>query len=65
MGAQAAGDGGDDLAEGSIRFFHDDLRLSLPCNGAHSLSPEALKNTAPQDIICLYEVRPLPMHLPP
>ncbi len=47
---------GDDLAEGSVRFFHDELRLSLPFNGEHSLSIEDLKKTSPRDIINIYEV---------
>ncbi|KAK9915932.1 hypothetical protein WJX75_006126 [Coccomyxa subellipsoidea] len=51
----AAGQLGDDLAEGSVRFFHDELRLSLPFNGEHSLSLEDLKKTSPRDIICIYE----------
>ncbi|BDA44082.1 hypothetical protein COCOBI_05-2660 [Coccomyxa sp. Obi] len=46
---------GDDLAEGSVRFFHDELRLSLPFNGEHTLSIEDLKKTSPRDIICIYE----------
>lgn len=55
----AAGQLGNDLAEGSVRFFHDELRLSLPFNGEHSLSLEDLKKTSPRDIICIYEVPPL------
>lgn len=55
----AAGQLGDDLAQGSVRFFHDELRLSLPFNGEHSLSLEDLKKTSPRDIICIYEVPPL------
>ncbi len=47
---------GDDLAEGSVRFFHDELRLTLPFNGEHSLSIEDLKKTSPRDIIQIYEV---------
>ncbi|EIE25859.1 hypothetical protein COCSUDRAFT_40110 [Coccomyxa subellipsoidea C-169] len=45
----------DDLAEGSVRFFHDELRLSLPFNGEHTLTLEDLKKTTPRDIICIYE----------
>lgn len=59
--AAPLGAGSDDLAEGSVRFFHDDLRLSLPINGEYTLSLEALKNTSPRDIICLYEVCSLRM----
>ncbi len=39
-----------------MRFFHDELRLSLPFNGELTLSLEALKRTSPRDIICIYEV---------
>ena len=35
----------------------DDLHLSIPMNGLHSISPEALRNTTPSDLTCLYEVR--------
>ena len=36
----------------------DDLHLSIPMNGQHTISPEALRDTTPADITSLYEVSP-------
>ena len=43
------------------RLLQDDLHLSIPMNGQHSISPEALRNTTPADLTYLYDVSsPLP-----
>ena len=46
----------EDIAEGSIRFFNDDLCLSIPFKGNHFMSIEAIKSLTPRDVIHLYEV---------
>ena len=46
----------EDIAEGSIRFFNDDLCLSIPFKGDHFMSIEAIKSLTPRDVIHLYEV---------
>lgn len=45
----------EDIAEGSIRFFNDDLCLSIPFKGNHFMSIEAIKSLTPRDVIHLYE----------
>ena len=46
----------EDIAEGSIRFFNDDLCLSIPFKGNHFMSIETIKSLTPRDVIHLYEV---------
>lgn len=46
----------EDIAEGSIRFFHDDMCLSIPFKGEHFMSIDAIKALLPRDLILLYEV---------
>lgn len=55
----------EDIAEGSIRFFNDDLCLSIPFKGNHFMSIEAIKSLTPRDVIHLYEVswQPLSSHV--
>lgn len=48
----------EDIAEGSIRFFHDDLCLSIPFKGEHFMSIDAIKALSPRELILLYEARP-------
>ena len=52
-----AGINPEDIAEGSIRFFHDDLCLSIPFKGEHFMSSEAIKALSPRELILIYEVR--------
>ena len=62
-----AGINPEDIAEGSIRFFHDDLCLSIPFKGEHFMSIDAIKALSPRDLILLYEASPstyvLPFHV--
>ena len=55
--ALPAGINPEDIAEGSIRFFHDDLCLSIPFKGEHFMSSEAIKALSPRELILIYEVR--------
>ena len=64
--ALPAGINPEDIAEGSIRFFHDDLCLSIPFKGGHFMSSEAIKALSPRDLILIYEVRgPLSITMSP
>ena len=60
MGSLAlpAGLNPEDIAEGSIRFFHDDLCLSIPFKGEHFMSIDAIKALTPRELILLYEASP-------
>ena len=58
--ALPAGINPEDVAEGSIRFFHDDLCLSIPFKGEHFMSIEAIKALSPRELVLLYEVWPSP-----
>ncbi|CAL5218481.1 g167 [Coccomyxa viridis] len=53
--ALPAGINPEDIAEGSIRFFHDDLCLSIPFKGEHFMSIDAIKALTPRELILLYE----------
>ena len=56
--ALPAGINPEDIAEGSIRFFHDDLCLSIPFKGEHFMSIDAIKALTPRELILLYEASP-------
>ena len=62
--ALPAGINPEDIAEGSIRFFHDDLCLSIPFKGEHFMSIDVIKALSPRELILLYEVSPCAYSLP-
>ena len=61
--ALPAGINPEDIAEGSIRFFHDDLCLSIPFKGEHFMSIDAIKALTPRELILLYEASPISISL--
>ena len=53
----------EDIAEGSIRFFHNDLCLSIPFKGEHFMSIDTIKALTPRELILLYEAKLLLAHV--